>query len=166
MSSASSVMAMAKTASLKQIIRSRPRRSLPAWVTLAELGAAGLASDDKRQAVEQAIAQLGFVPNPVARGLAGGRTLSVGVVTQAIDSPFYGVALRGRMRSCCGSAPSTPRLPRMAAGRPCIRMRRVVRRQPSAEAIQPGATGPRVRATPASPTPSVSVACIGAGCTA
>ena len=52
-------------------------------------------SDDKRQAVEQAIAQLGFVPNPVARGLAGGRTLSVGVVTQAIDSPFYGVALRG-----------------------------------------------------------------------
>jgi LacI family transcriptional regulator len=27
--------------------------------------------------------------------LAGGRTLSVGVVTHAIDSPFYGVALRG-----------------------------------------------------------------------
>jgi LacI family transcriptional regulator len=35
------------------------------------------------------------VPNPVARGLAGGRTLSIGVVTQAIDSPFYGGALRG-----------------------------------------------------------------------
>ena len=27
--------------------------------------------------------------------LAGGRTLSIGVVTQAIDSPFYGVAMRG-----------------------------------------------------------------------
>jgi LacI family transcriptional regulator len=52
-------------------------------------------SDDKRAAVEEAIARLGFVPNPVARGLAGGRTLSVGVVTQAIDSPFYGGALRG-----------------------------------------------------------------------
>jgi len=52
-------------------------------------------ADDKRQAVEDAIARLGFVPNPVARGLAGGRTLSIGVVTQAIDSPFYGVALRG-----------------------------------------------------------------------
>jgi LacI family transcriptional regulator len=52
-------------------------------------------SDDKRQAVDHAIATLGFVPNPVARGLAGGRTLSVGVVTQAIDSPFYGGALRG-----------------------------------------------------------------------
>lgn len=52
-------------------------------------------TDDKRRAVDEAIARLGFVPNPVARGLAGGRTLSVGVVTQAIDSPFYGVALRG-----------------------------------------------------------------------
>ena len=49
----------------------------------------------KQHAVDEAIKRLGFVPNPVARGLAGGRTLSVGVVTQAIDSPFYGVALRG-----------------------------------------------------------------------
>jgi LacI family transcriptional regulator len=31
----------------------------------------------------------------VARGLAGGRTLSIGVITQAIDSPFYGQAMRG-----------------------------------------------------------------------
>ena len=31
----------------------------------------------------------------IARVLAGGRSLSVGVVTQAIDSPYYGVALRG-----------------------------------------------------------------------
>ena len=52
-------------------------------------------SDDKREAVDKAIAKLGFVPNPMARGLAGGRTLSIGVVTQAIDSPFYGGALRG-----------------------------------------------------------------------
>ncbi len=52
-------------------------------------------SDDKREAVDRAIAQLGFVPDPLARGLAGGRTLSIGVVTQSMDSPFYGVALRG-----------------------------------------------------------------------
>lgn len=52
-------------------------------------------SPDKRRIVDEAIARLGFVPNPVARGLAGGRTLSIGVVTQAMDSPFYGVALRG-----------------------------------------------------------------------
>jgi LacI family transcriptional regulator len=49
----------------------------------------------RRQAVDAAIAELGFVPNPVARGLAGGRTFSIGVVTQSIDSPFYGAALRG-----------------------------------------------------------------------
>lgn len=59
------------------------------------LNGTAVVSDDKRLAVDEAIARLGFVPNPVARGLAGGRTLSVGVVTQAIDSPFYGGALRG-----------------------------------------------------------------------
>lgn len=59
------------------------------------LNGTAVVADAKREAVDAAIARLGFVPNPVARGLAGGRTLSVGVVTQAIDSPFYGVALRG-----------------------------------------------------------------------
>jgi LacI family transcriptional regulator len=59
------------------------------------LNGTAVVSDEKRQAVDRAIAELGFVPNPVARGLAGGRTLSIGVITQAIDSPFYGVALRG-----------------------------------------------------------------------
>ena len=59
------------------------------------LNGTAVVSQEKKQAVDEAIALLGFVPNPVARGLAGGRTLSVGVVTQSIDSPFYGVALRG-----------------------------------------------------------------------
>ncbi|NRF65766.1 LacI family DNA-binding transcriptional regulator [Aquincola sp. S2] len=59
------------------------------------LNGTAVVSDEKRAAVDLAIAELGFVPNPIARGLAGGRTLSAGVITQAIDSPFYGVALRG-----------------------------------------------------------------------
>ncbi|MBT9500385.1 MAG: LacI family DNA-binding transcriptional regulator [Burkholderiaceae bacterium] len=59
------------------------------------LNGTAIVSPEKREAVDRAIAELGFIPNPIARGLAGGRTLSVGVVTQAIDSPFYGVALRG-----------------------------------------------------------------------
>lgn len=59
------------------------------------LNGTAVVSEEKKRAVDEAIALLGFVPNPVARGLAGGRTLSVGVVTQSIDSPFYGVALRG-----------------------------------------------------------------------
>ncbi len=59
------------------------------------LNGTAVVSDDKRAAVDAAIARLGFAPNPAARALAGGRSLSVGVVTQAIDSPFYGSALRG-----------------------------------------------------------------------
>lgn len=49
--------------------------------------------ESKVRAVEAAIAKLQFMPNPVARSLAGGKSMSVGVVTQAIDSPFYGMAL-------------------------------------------------------------------------
>jgi LacI family transcriptional regulator len=51
--------------------------------------------ESKVRAVEAAIAKLQFMPNPVARSLAGGKSMSVGVVTQAIDSPFYGVTLAG-----------------------------------------------------------------------
>jgi LacI family transcriptional regulator len=49
--------------------------------------------DAKVRAVEAAIAKLQFMPNPVARSLARGKSMSVGVVTQAIQSPFYGEAL-------------------------------------------------------------------------
>jgi len=52
-------------------------------------------SDEKRALVESMISELGFRPDPVARSLAGGRTMSVGVLTQFIDSPYYGEALRG-----------------------------------------------------------------------
>ena len=59
------------------------------------LNGTAVVSEAKKAAVDKAVAKLGFVPNPMARGLAGGRTLSIGVVTQAIDSPFYGASLRG-----------------------------------------------------------------------
>lgn len=64
------------------------------------LNGTAVVSDEKRKSVDRAIADLGFVPNPVARGLAGGRTLSIGVLTQAIDSPFYGAELRGIEDEC------------------------------------------------------------------
>jgi LacI family transcriptional regulator len=57
----------------------------------------------KVEAVRRAIAKLQFSPNAVARSLAGGRSMSIGVVVQAIDGPFYGEALaaieRGLSRS-------------------------------------------------------------------
>jgi LacI family transcriptional regulator len=59
------------------------------------LNGTAVVSAEKQAAVDAAIKKLGFRPNPVARGLAGGRTLSVGVVTQTISSPFYGEALLG-----------------------------------------------------------------------
>ena len=59
--------------------------------------------DAKVRAVEAAIAKLQFMPNPVARSLARGKSMSIGVVTQSIDSPFYGEALaaieRGLLRA-------------------------------------------------------------------
>jgi len=49
--------------------------------------------DSKARAVNAAIAKLRFMPNPVAQSLARGRSMSVGVITQAISSPFYAEAL-------------------------------------------------------------------------
>ena len=71
------------------------------------LNGTAVVSEAKKQAVDQAIARLGFVPNPMARGLAGGRTMSVGVVTQSVDSPFYGVAMRG-VEEALGAAGYSP----------------------------------------------------------
>ncbi len=59
------------------------------------LNGTAVVSPVKKKLVDDAIAKLGFVPNPVARGLASGKTLSIGVITQAIDSPYYGAALSG-----------------------------------------------------------------------
>ncbi|CAM2139462.1 LacI family transcriptional regulator [Pararobbsia alpina] len=52
-------------------------------------------SDAKQQAVEKAIAEFHYQPNVLARSLASGRTNTIGVLTQAIASPFYGEWLRG-----------------------------------------------------------------------
>jgi LacI family transcriptional regulator len=59
--------------------------------------------ESKTRAVQAAISKLQFRPNPVARSLAGGKSMIIGVVIQAIDSPFYGEALaaieKGLMRA-------------------------------------------------------------------
>ena len=52
-------------------------------------------SDSKKKTVLRVIEETGFRPNLAARILAGGRTMSIGVLTQYIDSPFYGEAIRG-----------------------------------------------------------------------
>lgn len=60
-------------------------------------------SATKREAVERIMLQLNYRPNVLARGLASGRTMSIGVLTQDISSPFYGEALRGIEQGLSGS---------------------------------------------------------------
>ena len=52
-------------------------------------------SEAKQKRVNEVVRKYSFKPNPLARSLAGGKTMSVGVLTQFIDSPFYGEALKG-----------------------------------------------------------------------
>lgn len=52
-------------------------------------------SDAKRSAIEAAVKKLNFVSNPIASGLAGGKTHSIGVITQVLGSPYYGQAMLG-----------------------------------------------------------------------
>ena len=59
---------------------------------------------DKRARVEAAIHRLEFAPNAQAQALAGGRSFSVGVLTQNLSSPFYGETLAGIERGLSGTS--------------------------------------------------------------
>ncbi len=59
------------------------------------LNGTAVVSPEKRKQVETAIATLGYRPNVMAQALAKGRSMTVGVVTQAISSPFYAETLAG-----------------------------------------------------------------------
>ena len=52
-------------------------------------------AEEKRKAIEQAMADLDYQPNIFAQGLAGGQSLTIGVLTQNFGSPFYDAILRG-----------------------------------------------------------------------
>jgi LacI family transcriptional regulator len=52
-------------------------------------------SSVKREAIKAAIKKLNFTSNPIASGLAGGKSRCVGVITQVLGSPFYGQGLLG-----------------------------------------------------------------------
>lgn len=60
-------------------------------------------AEEKRAAVLAAIAGLNFRPNVVAQGLARRRSMTVGVLTQDIASPFYGEILKGIEQGLHGS---------------------------------------------------------------
>lgn len=60
-------------------------------------------SDAKRKAVEAAIARLNFRPNLLARGLRQGRAMTIGILTQEVDSSFFTAALKGVEARLAGS---------------------------------------------------------------
>ncbi len=65
-------------------------------------GTASVASAKKR-AVLEATNRLGFKPNVVARSLARGRSMTIGVLTQIIGSPFYDTIAQGVIAGLSGS---------------------------------------------------------------
>lgn len=52
-----------------------------------------------RERVERAIAELGYTPNLLARGLATGQTMMVGLVVPTIANPFYAELVEDLERS-------------------------------------------------------------------
>lgn len=60
-------------------------------------------AEPKRKAVMQAVDALGYKPNVFAQGLASGQSMSVGVLTQDISSPFYDAILRGILQGLRGT---------------------------------------------------------------
>ena len=52
-------------------------------------------SKAKSDRIEAVITKLNYSPSPVAQSLVRGSTKTIGVLTQFIDSPFFGEALRG-----------------------------------------------------------------------
>ncbi|MEO1616152.1 MAG: LacI family DNA-binding transcriptional regulator, partial [Planctomycetota bacterium] len=49
----------------------------------------------KRKAVTKAMRELGYEPNSVARSLAGGKSMTIGVLTQNFGSPYYDAISQG-----------------------------------------------------------------------
>ncbi len=58
---------------------------------------------DKRSAVLEAMKSLGYEPNVFARSLAGGRSMTIGILTQNIGAPFYDSIAQGVIEGLAGS---------------------------------------------------------------
>lgn len=58
---------------------------------------------EKREAVLNATARLGFRPNFAARSLANGKSMTIGVMTQLMGSPFYDTISQGVISALSGT---------------------------------------------------------------
>ena len=80
----------------------RAARVSPSTVSRILNGTARV-SEGKRRAVAGAIARLGFRPNLLARGLRKGRGMTLGILTQSVDSPFFTASLKGIEEGLAGT---------------------------------------------------------------
>ncbi len=60
-------------------------------------------SAEKKRAVLDATERLGFKPNVVAQSLASGRSMTIGVLTQLMGSPFYDTIAQGVISGLSGT---------------------------------------------------------------
>ena len=67
------------------------------------LNNSSVVNEDKRQAVLDAMQTLGFKPNVFARGLASGQSMTIGVLTQNIGSPYYDTITQGVIQGLHGT---------------------------------------------------------------
>lgn len=59
--------------------------------------------EEKRLAVERAVASLDYRPNIFAQGLASGQSMTIGLLTHEISSPFYDEIIRTALRRLRGT---------------------------------------------------------------
>jgi LacI family transcriptional regulator len=74
----------------------------PSTVSRILNGTAAVAAE-KRAAVEAAIAQLDFRPNLSARTLRGRASMTIGVLTQELESPYFTAGIKGIDEALLGS---------------------------------------------------------------
>lgn len=80
----------------KITIKEVARRAGVATMTVSRvLNRSGYVSDDARTRVEQAVDELGYMPNQLARGLRSKKTGTIALVVTDITNPFFTTVARG-----------------------------------------------------------------------
>jgi len=67
------------------------------------LNGSAVVNHQKQAAVHQAVIDLNYTPNMFAQGLASGKSMTLGILTQNIGSPFYDSVARGVIEGLAGS---------------------------------------------------------------
>ena len=67
------------------------------------LNGSAVVNQQKQDAVHQAVIDLDYTPNMFAQGLASGKSMTLGILTQKFRSPFYAAIAQGVIEGLAGS---------------------------------------------------------------